>query len=134
MCALVLTDFCISLLFFVTVFEPHPSLHIAVLDNCGRQRANLPHKSKTPPQKKVITVTITLKIIETQPRSIGFNQTPIHNSKVTGVVAKTDKDSLRQSQKISTLLRRVVFFGLPLQLLSPSLCTNRHYVLVFIPL
>ena len=36
------------------------------------------------------------------------------------MVVKADKGTLRQPQKISTLLRRVVFFGLPLHLCPPA--------------
>ncbi|TCO07617.1 hypothetical protein EV194_1071 [Natronoflexus pectinivorans] len=45
------------------------------------------------------------------------------------MVAKADKGSLRQPQKFSTLILRVVFFGLPLHLCPPTwaewaLCLN----------
>jgi hypothetical protein len=36
------------------------------------------------------------------------------------MVAKADKGSLRQPQKISTFVPQVVFFGLPLHLCPPS--------------
>ena len=39
------------------------------------------------------------------------------------MVAKADKGSLRQPQKISTLVPRVVFFGLPLHLCPPACVT-----------
>jgi hypothetical protein len=53
-------------------------------------------------------------------RTGSCTNTPKHNSKVTGVVVKADKGTLRQPQKISTLVPRVVFFGLPLHLCPPT--------------
>jgi hypothetical protein len=56
-------------------------------------------------------------------RTGSCTNTPKHSSKGTGVVVKADKGTLRQPQKISTLVPRVVFFGLPLQLCPPACVT-----------
>ena len=64
-------------------------------------------------------VTNNSKILRVSTLSFPYTK---HNSKVTGMVAKADKGSLRQPQKISTLpeKRQVVFFCLPLHLSHPS--------------
>jgi len=51
-----------------------------------------------------------------------LSNTSKHNSKVTGMVAKADKGTLRQPQKISTLLRSGSIFWSALAALSPNLC------------
>ena len=61
---------------------------------------------------------------------VGSNKSK-HNSKGTGLVAKADKGSLRQSQKISTLLRSGSIFWSALASLSPNLwhtCIMFHLI------
>jgi hypothetical protein len=66
--------------------------------------------------------------IKDKENNIVLTNTPKHNSKVTGMVAKADKGSLRHPQKIFLFLlpenqkvkTKRVFFGLPLHLWPPT--------------
>ena len=68
---------------------------------------------------------------------LSFTNTPKHNSKVTGMVAKACKGSLRQPQKIFLFLlpeiqkgkTKRVFFGLPLQHCPPT-CVHQALCIV----